>query len=130
MARKLNTTVHVTDENGIAHVFGPDDEVPGWAEEKITNPDVWADEGEGPGDVRRGDPGNSGFVSETEDLSGPLTSDVEPVEDPGRQQARLARIAPESQPQPVSSAQAPAEEQQARRARRPGQRDDQADRSE
>lgn len=38
---KLNTYVHVHDKDGISHAFGPDDTVPEWAEELITNPDVW-----------------------------------------------------------------------------------------
>lgn len=40
---KLNTYVHVHDENGVSHAFGPDDTVPEWAENAITNPDVWAE---------------------------------------------------------------------------------------
>lgn len=38
---KLTTYVHVADEHGAMHVFGPDDEVPAWAAKAITNPDVW-----------------------------------------------------------------------------------------
>lgn len=41
MTRKLATYVHVTDENFQRHTFGPDDEVPGWAEKLITNPKAW-----------------------------------------------------------------------------------------
>ena len=42
MAR-LAAYVHVTDpEHGTA-AFGPDDEVPAWAEKHITNPKAWAD---------------------------------------------------------------------------------------
>jgi len=33
--------VHVHDEDGAAHVFGPGDTVPEWARTKITNPSVW-----------------------------------------------------------------------------------------
>jgi hypothetical protein len=40
---KLNTFVHVHDKDGIAHAFGPDDTVPEWAENAITNPGVWAE---------------------------------------------------------------------------------------
>ena len=40
---KLNTYVHVHDEDGISHAFGPDDTVPEWAEKAITNPSVWAE---------------------------------------------------------------------------------------
>lgn len=43
---KLNTYVHVHDEDGISHAFGPDDTVPEWAEKAITNPDVWAEKPE------------------------------------------------------------------------------------
>lgn len=60
MAKKLATTVHVADDNGTMHVFGPGDEVPGWAEKAITNPDVWEDSGSGDESVTFSDPGNSG----------------------------------------------------------------------
>jgi len=42
MAR-LATYVHVHDKDGVAHVFGPDDEVPTWAARAITNPAAWAE---------------------------------------------------------------------------------------
>ncbi|CAM4323476.1 hypothetical protein NONI108955_20815 [Nocardia ninae] len=38
---QLNTFVHVQDEDGTAHEFGPNTEVPAWAIALITNPDVW-----------------------------------------------------------------------------------------
>ena len=38
---KLNTYVHVQGDDGQMHVFGPDDDVPAWAAEKITNPGAW-----------------------------------------------------------------------------------------
>ncbi|QXW04013.1 hypothetical protein [Rhodococcus globerulus] len=40
MAR-LITFVHVADESGVGHAFGPGDEVPGWAAKRITNPAAW-----------------------------------------------------------------------------------------
>jgi hypothetical protein len=43
---KLNTYVHVHDEDGVSHAFGPDDTVPEWAVDLITNPDVWAEDPE------------------------------------------------------------------------------------
>lgn len=39
----LATHVHVTDADGVAHVFGPADEVPEWAQTLITNPKAWAE---------------------------------------------------------------------------------------
>jgi hypothetical protein len=39
----LNGYVHVTDDKGTAHVFGPADDVPAWAAELITNPKAWAE---------------------------------------------------------------------------------------
>jgi hypothetical protein len=39
----LATNVHVTDERGVAHVFGPADDVPAWAQALITNPKAWAE---------------------------------------------------------------------------------------
>lgn len=48
MARKLNTYVHAhavdKDGNVQSQVFGPDDDVPFWAQRAITNPDVWEGE--------------------------------------------------------------------------------------
>jgi len=40
---KLRTYVHVTDDKGQPHAFGPDDAVPEWAQELITNPKAWAE---------------------------------------------------------------------------------------
>lgn len=37
----LATYVHVRDDAGEAHVFGPGDEVPAWAVDRITNPLAW-----------------------------------------------------------------------------------------
>lgn len=42
MAR-LATWVHVIDDGGRYHVFGPGDEVPEWAASRITNPAAWAE---------------------------------------------------------------------------------------
>lgn len=42
MAR-LASVVHVMDDKGQAHAFGPGDEVPAWAESLITNPKAWAE---------------------------------------------------------------------------------------
>jgi len=39
----LASHVHVTDSEGVPHVFGPADEVPTWAEALITNPKAWAE---------------------------------------------------------------------------------------
>jgi hypothetical protein len=42
MAR-LALHVHVSDSQGRAFVFGPDDEVPEWTHGVITNPAAWAE---------------------------------------------------------------------------------------
>jgi hypothetical protein len=39
--KKLKVLVTVHDEQGVAHLFGPNDTLPGWARKKITNPNVW-----------------------------------------------------------------------------------------
>ena len=42
MAKKLTSFVHVQDpDTGNYVVFGPDDELPGWAAEQITNPSAF-----------------------------------------------------------------------------------------
>jgi hypothetical protein len=38
VARKLVTIVHVTDDAGRVHAFGPEDTLPAWARKAITNP--------------------------------------------------------------------------------------------
>lgn len=40
MAR-LISCVHVADESGVSHVFGPTDAIPSWAAARITNPAAW-----------------------------------------------------------------------------------------
>jgi len=42
--KRLARYVHVTDDKGEQHVFGPDDDVPGWAAKVITNPAAWGDD--------------------------------------------------------------------------------------
>jgi hypothetical protein len=56
MAR-LAAYVHVQDDQGATHVFGPADDVPAWAAEKITNPKAWegSEESEGKPAAPRGD---------------------------------------------------------------------------
>ena len=50
MPGRLRSHVHVRDERNVAHVFGPDDEIPDWAAARITNPNAWAEPpGDGPG---------------------------------------------------------------------------------
>lgn len=41
--RRLRTTVHVSLGEGRSEIFGPGDDVPAWAAEKITNPKAWDD---------------------------------------------------------------------------------------
>jgi hypothetical protein len=41
MSKKLAGFVAVHDDDGKAHLFGPDDNVPAWAVKKITNPNAW-----------------------------------------------------------------------------------------
>ena len=42
--RHLRTHVHVQDEHGVSVAFGPHDDVPSWAADKITNPKAWDDD--------------------------------------------------------------------------------------
>ena len=42
MSKTPNTFVTVHDADGQAHTFAPNEEVPKWASEIITNPNVWA----------------------------------------------------------------------------------------
>lgn len=39
--KKLKVLVTVHDEQGVAHLYGPNDTLPAWARKKITNPNVW-----------------------------------------------------------------------------------------
>ena len=62
MSRQLVGTVHVQDEDGTDHAFGPDDTVPGWAAKKITNPLAWEGEDDEPDEPEpaKAPPGNAG----------------------------------------------------------------------
>ncbi|WP_009473868.1 hypothetical protein [Rhodococcus sp. JVH1] len=42
MGGRLSAFVHVADEDGTYHQFGPTDTVPEWAAAQITNPAAWA----------------------------------------------------------------------------------------
>lgn len=59
MARKLKmfVTAHERDEKGQltgqSGTFGPDDDLPGWAEKSISNPDVWQDTDTGSDDTAK-----------------------------------------------------------------------------
>jgi len=44
MAKRLSSYVHVADDEGQVHAFGPASEVPAWAAAKITNPAAWQDD--------------------------------------------------------------------------------------
>ncbi len=51
--RKLKTFVHAVERDDKGNetnnaVFGPNDDVPAWAQKAITNPDVWADDSDEP----------------------------------------------------------------------------------
>lgn len=50
MAKKLRSFVHLTDERGEVHSFGPDDKVPAWAA-KAMGDHVWADDDEDDAEV-------------------------------------------------------------------------------
>jgi len=58
---KLNTTVHVLADDGETHVFGPNDDLPDWAQEKITWPtgreDLWEGAERAPQDTAVENPG-------------------------------------------------------------------------
>lgn len=41
---RLRTTVHVVDLEGRTRAFGQGEDLPDWAAEQITNPDVWEGE--------------------------------------------------------------------------------------
>ena len=77
---KLNTYVHVHDEDGLSHAFGPDDTVPAWAEKAITNPDVWAEapSGADESDTREEDAtGNGSDAPEGKSAEGSESETVE-----------------------------------------------------
>jgi hypothetical protein len=42
--KKLARSVRVRDDEGTDHVFSPGDDVPSWAQSKITNPGAWVDD--------------------------------------------------------------------------------------
>ena len=44
--RRLRGYAAVRDHEGNTHSFGPDDDVPEWAAQQITNPSLWANDGD------------------------------------------------------------------------------------
>jgi hypothetical protein len=54
---RLNTTVFVVDPDGRDRPFGPGEDLPDWAAEQISNPDVWDGE---PPTRTHGDQGGTG----------------------------------------------------------------------
>lgn len=46
MAKRLTSHVHVADEDGNTHVFGPDDKLPAWASKAITNKAAYEEDDE------------------------------------------------------------------------------------
>ncbi|ALE77679.1 hypothetical protein WY02_03560 [Pseudonocardia sp. AL041005-10] len=63
--RRLTAHVHLVDDDGDPHVFGPRDTVPAWAAARITNPAAWSDtdpsdDGDDPDDEHDGDGGDPG----------------------------------------------------------------------
>jgi hypothetical protein len=74
MARKLRSFVHVYDERGNPHAFGPDDKVPAWASKQMGD-HVW--EGSDEPDGHEVDvPEDDGEVG-----SEPITDAPKPAED-------------------------------------------------
>lgn len=59
--KRLVYSVHVVDDQGETHVFGPDSDVPGWAVKAITNPSAWGEDSDderlAPPPVTPADPG-------------------------------------------------------------------------
>lgn len=85
MAR-LTCYVHV-HKDGQSHAFGPSDNVPAWARELITNPDVWDDDDT---DAAQADSGDDG------DDDGPADDDSDgppPKAGQGASRARWAEYA-------------------------------------
>lgn len=74
MARRLRTFVHVFDERGNSHAFGPDDKVPAWAAKQMGD-HCW-DSGDEP-DAREGEPA----VEDGEVGSEPVTDEAKPAEE-------------------------------------------------
>ncbi|MFI6368703.1 hypothetical protein ACIBG0_38980 [Nocardia sp. NPDC050630] len=56
--RKLIAHVHVYDDEGNSHVFGPGDDVPADVAKRITNPDAWEPESD------NGEPSESWTVAD------------------------------------------------------------------
>jgi len=78
---KLNTYVHVTRPDGGPPVrFGPDDQVPDWAIEQISNPDVWE------GDQPKG----AGSAASADSAKGTAKSAADAINDALKQAERRA----------------------------------------
>ena len=73
MAKKLRTYVHVYDERGNAHAFGPGDKVPAWAAKQMGD-HVWEDSDESEREVEPAE--DDGEVG-----SEPVTDEPKPAEE-------------------------------------------------
>ncbi|WP_116206232.1 hypothetical protein [Amycolatopsis circi] len=71
MGNQLRTFVHVADEHGEMHAFGPDDKLPSWVRSAVTNPKAWAEPSDSPEET---DPGTSGESGGEGDLVEPPRS--------------------------------------------------------
>lgn len=69
--RHLRTHVHVQDEHGVSVAFGPHDDVPSWAADKITNPKAWDDD---PADADQTEPASDRDAADRPPTSGPGSS--------------------------------------------------------
>ncbi len=78
---KLNATTIVRDRSGRAHVLGPNDEVPEWAEKAITNPDLWDEPPATPEPEDKGNPEQEGEGTSTENASGENATPEAPAGD-------------------------------------------------
>jgi len=73
---QLIAYVHISDDEGVRHVFAPGDELPDWAVERITNPKAWADGV--PPSAPAGPSGGSGEIPSAGPVTAPPTAGVPP----------------------------------------------------
>ena len=79
MAARLRAHVWVHQDSGEPVQFGPDDDVPAWAAEKITNPRAWE-----PDDEPEAEPAKQAIVTENATptpVSGPFDPSAHGVDD-------------------------------------------------
>jgi hypothetical protein len=81
MGRRLTAYVYVTDPDGLAVGIAPGEDVPDWAAEQITRPELWAtpelEDGDGPPPLHGKGSGTAAWIAYARRLGFEVADDVD-----------------------------------------------------